>query len=117
MIWRMTIRIDPGSEVPIYAQIASAVEAQIVAGVVARGDRLPSARALATTLGVNMHTVLRAYSQLRELSLVEMRRGRGGVVVADGPNPEVVARQLVSAARRSGLSKSDLDGLIDSMWS
>ncbi|HVR79523.1 MAG TPA: GntR family transcriptional regulator [Acidimicrobiia bacterium] len=113
----MTIRIDPGSEEPIYAQIAAALEDQIVAGVMAQGDRLPSARALAITLGVNMHTVLRAYSRLRELSLVEIRRGRGGVVVGSGPNLERVARQLVSAAQRSGLSKGDLDGLIDSMWS
>jgi DNA-binding transcriptional regulator YhcF (GntR family) len=113
----MTIRIDPGSEEPIYAQIAAALEGQIVAGVVAQGDRLPSARALAMTLGVNMHTVLRAYSRLRERSLVEMRRGRGGVVVGGGLDLERAARQLVSEARRIGLSKSDLDGLIDSLWS
>jgi hypothetical protein len=47
---------------------------------------------------------------------VEMRRGRGGVVVGGGPNLERAARQLVSVARRSGLSRGDLDGLIDSMW-
>jgi DNA-binding transcriptional regulator YhcF (GntR family) len=112
----MMIQIDPGSEEPIYAQIAAALEDQIVTGVVARGERLPSARALAITLGVNMHTVLRAYSRLRERSLVEMRRGRGGVVVGGGPNLESAARQLVSAARSSGLSRGDLDVLIDSMW-
>ena len=35
----MTIRIDPGSKEPIYAQIAAALEDQIVAGVVAQGER------------------------------------------------------------------------------
>jgi GntR family transcriptional regulator len=112
----MLIRIDPSSDRPIYAQIASAVEKQIAGGALKAGDRLPSARALSSTLGVNMHTVLRAYAQLQESSQVEMRRGRGGVVVSGTPDMKRVARQLVATARRNGLTKAELDELIWKAW-
>jgi DNA-binding transcriptional regulator YhcF (GntR family) len=63
-----------------------------------------------------LHTVLKAYAHLRELSKVEMRRGRGGVVVRDTLDIEKVARQLVSVARTQGLSKVEVGELIEEVW-
>jgi DNA-binding transcriptional regulator YhcF (GntR family) len=112
----MQIRIVPSSDQPIYVQIADSIEDQIARHVLQPGERLPSARVLASSLGINMHTVLRAYAHLQERSLVEMRKGRGGVVVAGAPDIERSARQLVSAAQKTGMTKTELDSIIREAW-
>jgi len=109
------IRIDPQSEAPIFDQIAASVRADLATGRAAPGDRLPGAREVAEVLGVNLHTVLRAYQELRDEGLVEMRRGRGATVTdAAAPLSElhrdVVA--LVEKARRLGLSPDTLASLV-----
>ncbi len=112
----MLIRIDPSSDQPIYLQIALAIEGQIGDGTFLPGDRLPPARSLSASLGINMHTVLRAYSELQTRSLVEMRRGRGGVVVGDEPDLGRLARQLVVAAKRRGMGAQEVEDLIKKAW-
>lgn len=76
----MLLQLDPSTGLPVYRQIASAVRRAISDGEVSPGERLPGARDLAGALGVNMHTVLRAYGDLRDEGLIELRRGRGAVV-------------------------------------
>ncbi len=112
----MLIRIDPSSDQPIYLQIATAIQGQIEDGSLLPGDRLPPARSLSASLGVNMHTVLRAYSDLQDRSLVEMRRGRGGVVVGEPPDIGRLARQLVVAAKRRGMDHRQVEILITDAW-
>ncbi|WP_243073555.1 GntR family transcriptional regulator [Microbacterium sp. SS28] len=111
----MLIRIDPQSDAAIFAQIAASVRADLATGRVAPGDRLPAAREVASALGVNLHTVLRAYQELRDEGLVDMRRGRGATVT-DAAAPlaalhrDVVA--LAEKARRLGLSPDTLAALV-----
>src|ERR1019366_10469821 len=70
-------RIDPRSPTPIYAQIAERVRVAVAAGELAKGDSLPSVRALATRLRVNPATVVQAYRELEQENLLEMRQGAG----------------------------------------
>lgn len=112
----MLIKVDPGSSEPLFAQIASQVRGAIASGRVAEGDRLPPARELAEALGVNMHTVLRAYGDLRDEGLVDMRRRRGVIVLAAGDQRArlvELARELVAEAVRQGMSKAELRRLIE----
>lgn len=105
------IVIDPESTVPLFEQIAARVRGGIADGSLVAGDRLSAARELADALGVNMHTVLRAYATLRDEGLVEMRRSRGVVVTGSAPDTAQVAelaRALVSTARRLGLDDDDI---------
>lgn len=112
----MLVKVDPGSSEPLFAQIAAQVRSAIATGRVEEGDRLPPARDLAEALGVNMHTVLRAYGDLRDEGLVDMRRRRGVIVRAGGDTRArllELARQLTTEAARQGLSKTDLRKLIE----
>ena len=78
----MLLRLDPSADEPLFAQLVSQVRLAIARGEIADGDRLPAARELAESLDVNIHTILRAYQELRDDGLIELRRGRGAVVAA-----------------------------------
>lgn len=112
---QMLIRIQPHSEVPIFQQIVHEIRGLIAKGGLKVGDRLPSGRALASSLDVNMHTVLRAYADLRDAGWVEMRRGRGvRVLGAQVPRAELesAADRLIELAFQAQMGQQDLFDLL-----
>ncbi len=78
----MLLDVDLASQEPIYRQIRTKIVSAIACGELSPGDQLPSVRTLAGDLGVNMHTVNKAYAVLRDEGYVVMR-GRSGAVIAD----------------------------------
>ncbi|WP_396652578.1 GntR family transcriptional regulator [Microbacterium sp. Se5.02b] len=62
----MLIRVDPDSPRALFDQVAASVRSDILAGILAPGDRLPAARDVAEALDINQHTVLHAYQRLRD---------------------------------------------------
>src|SRR3981081_866584 len=84
----MLVEIDESSPVPLYLQIAASIRRSIAGGVVAAGGRLPASRDMAAALEVNVNTVQRAYGELRDEGLLQLRQGRGaaGVGGAGGGN-------------------------------
>ncbi|MFE6973663.1 GntR family transcriptional regulator [Streptomyces sp. NPDC057682] len=112
----MLFRVDPTSTVPLGDQIAACVRRAVADGTVTSGERLPAARVLAESLGVNVHTALRGYQRLREEGLIELRRGRGAVV-ADGASPHRARlldrlREAIAEARELGLTEDELLTLV-----
>jgi len=108
----MLARVDPTSDAPVFAQLASSVRADMASGRLRPGDRLPAARELAGALGVNLHTVLHAYQLLREEGLIDMRRGRGAVVT-DAALPLAELRQeIVELVRRADARGVSRDALV-----
>ena len=69
----MILRIDLTSSEPLYRQIRTQVVQGVASGELAPGDPLPSVRSLASDLGVNMHTVNKAYAVLRDEGYVTIR--------------------------------------------
>jgi len=78
----MIIRIDKASKEALYIQICQQIIAAIARSELAPGEALPSVRTLASDLGINLHTVNKAYAVLRDEGYL-MMRGRFGAVVAD----------------------------------
>jgi GntR family transcriptional regulator len=104
------VRVDPTAAEPLYAQIAGSIRREVAAGRLRPGERLPAARDLAAALGVNLHTVLRGYQELRDEGVLELRRGRGAVVTEAAPRlagPATALRAFVVEARRAGLTAAE----------
>jgi DNA-binding transcriptional regulator YhcF (GntR family) len=75
------LQIDLSSTLPASEQIVRGLRATLLAGRFRPGDKLPSVRQLALDLGVHHNTVAGAYRQLAEEGWLELRRGRGAMVI------------------------------------
>lgn len=111
----MLLQIDLTGDAPLYRQISGSLRRAVRDGAVSAGDRLPAARDLARSLDVNMHTVLRAYRELADEGIVELRRGRGAVVRSDAAGlavlRDLVAR-LAEEAVRQGVPAAEVLDMI-----
>ena len=76
----MILRIDFDSEVPIYIQIKNQVIEGIARGEIEKDEELPSVRALAEDIGVNMHTVNKAYNILKDEGYIKIDRRKGAMI-------------------------------------
>lgn len=76
----MFLKIDFDSEEPIYQQIKNEIIKGIARGELLPGDELPSVRAMAEEIGVNMHTVNKAYTFLRDAGYIKIDRRKGAII-------------------------------------
>lgn len=79
----MMIEIDFQSDEAIYMQLRNQIVLGIATSVIREGDALPSVRQMADDIGINMHTVNKAYSVLRQEGFLQLDRRRGAVVALD----------------------------------
>ena len=84
MDWSPTIDAADG---PVYEGIVEALDRDIASGRLRRGQRLPTHRALAQTLGVDLTTVTRAYNEARRRGLTDARVGQGTFVAESRSRP------------------------------
>ncbi len=110
-------RIDRRSGVATYVQIVQQTKQAIRLGMLAPGDKLPTAREVVESTAVNPNTVLKAYRELEREGLVEARRGLGtfvrrslGAAPADSPL-RAELEDWAARARESGLEREDVAAL------
>jgi GntR family transcriptional regulator len=111
MIELKVSRADPTT---LHEQVAAEIRRAISDGEAKPGERLPPAKDFAAVLGVNTHTVLRAFHELRDEGVLEFQRGRG-VTVSGTPDRGLVlarAKEFVRFARTQGVGRDDLLQLI-----
>ncbi|WP_407271240.1 GntR family transcriptional regulator [Radiobacillus sp. PE A8.2] len=75
--------IDPNSDVPLYVQLRTQIMEAIVRGDLSLGDTLPSVRALAGDLSVNMHTVNKSYHELESKGIIEIVPKKGAMITVN----------------------------------
>ena len=79
----MVIEIDFNREEAIYVQLMNQIILGIATSRLQEGDTLPSVRQMADTIGINMHTVNKAYTLLKQEGFVSIDRRRGAIVAID----------------------------------
>lgn len=79
----VVLTIDFNSDEAIYIQLRNQIIVGIATDRIREGDSLPSVRQLADNIGINMHTVNKAYSVLRQEGFVKLDRRKGAVVALD----------------------------------
>ena len=79
----MILKIDFNSEEALYVQLCNQIIMGIATEMLHEGDSLPSVRQLADEIGINMHTVNKAYAVLRQEGFLRLDRRRGAVVALD----------------------------------
>lgn len=116
-------RIDPAAKMPVFEQVRTQIVAQIDAGTLGAGDRLPTVRELAGTLGVAVNTVAKAFRELETSGIVETRRRHGTFVSADatasaGPlgTAHRSAAEFARTARATGLSLPAAVAMVEHAW-
>ena len=118
----MFIEIDFNSDEAIYIQFCSQIIMGIATDQLKVGDPLPSVRQLADTIGINMHTVNKAYSVLRQEGFLTIDRRRGAMISIDGDKMralEEMKRDLVVVLARGcckNISKEEVHALIDEIY-
>ena len=79
----MILKIDFESEEALYVQLCNQIICGIATETLHEGDSLPSVRQLADEIGINMHTVNKAYSVLKQEGFLRLDRRRGAVIALD----------------------------------
>lgn len=121
----MDIIIRNTGDVPIYEQIVRQVKEQILRGELREGDALPSMRLLARDLRISVITTKRAYEDLERDGFLTTVPGKGCFVAPQ--NTQLVREETlrrveehlgraVDAARTGGVSREEVNELLDVLW-
>lgn len=118
----LVFEIDFQSDEALYTQLCNQIIIGIAKEMVHEGDALPSVRQLADAVGINMHTVNKAYTVLKQEGYVKVDRRKGAVIAVDINKLHALSeakrdlRVLLAKASCMGLSKEEIHGLIDELY-
>ena len=118
----MFIEIDFNSDQAIYMQLRDQIIMGIASSQFQEGEMLPSVRQLADTIGINMHTVNKAYTVLKQEGYVKVDRRRGVMVAVDIDRmraiEEIREDLMVTLAKASckNISGEEVHALIDEIY-
>ena len=118
----MIIEVDFDSDEAIYIQLCNQIIMGIATSVIHEGDSLPSVRQLADTIGVNMHTVNKAYSVLKREGYISLDKRRGAVIALDIDKMEQLEemrRELKIVLARGcckNISRREVHDLVDEIF-
>ncbi|MDE6053354.1 MAG: GntR family transcriptional regulator [Lachnospiraceae bacterium] len=118
----MYIEIDFNSDEALYLQLRNQIIIGIATSQFQEGDTLPSVRQLADTIGINMHTVNKAYSVLKQEGFVKVDRRKGAVIAIDIDKmqaKEDLKRDMQVLLAKSSckrISREEVHALIDEIY-
>ena len=119
----MVIESDFQSDEAIYLQLRNQIILGIATSMLREGDVLPSVRQLADDIGINMHTVNKAYSVLRQEGFVTIDRRKGAVISLDVDKNQALAemkqnlRVVLAKASCKNISRQEVHCLVDEIFS
>lgn len=118
----MLVTIDFNSDEAIYIQLCNQIILGIATAQLHDGDNLPSVRELADDIGINMHTVNKAYSILRQEGYLKLDRRRGAVIALDYDKLQAISklksqmRVILASAICHGVSREEIHQAVDQIY-
>ncbi|MDE7432033.1 MAG: GntR family transcriptional regulator [Lachnospiraceae bacterium] len=119
----MILSIDFNSNEAIYIQLRNQIIFGIAADEIREGDSLPSVRQLAEDVGINMHTVNKAYAVLRQEGFLKLDRRYGAVIALDIDKIRAIEdmrdemRVILAKAICKNISEEEAHALIHDIYS
>lgn len=119
---KVLIEIDFNSDEAIYIQLRNRIIMGIATAEIREGDTLPSVRQLADNIGINMHTVNKAYTVLKQEGFIRLDRRHGAVIALDIDKLQALEdmkRQLrIVLAKGScqNISREEVHELVDDIF-
>ena len=118
----MIVEIDFNSEEALYIQLINQIIIGIATDQIREGDTLPSVRQLADNIGINMHTVNKAYSVLKQEGFLRVDRRRGAVIALDTDKMRTISEMrrdlsvILSRGVCKNVSREEVHNLVDSIY-
>lgn len=118
----MVIEIDFNSEEALYLQLRNQIVMGIATAKFQEGDALPSVRQLADDIGINMHTVNKAYTVLKQEGFVKVDRRKGAVIALDIDKLRTLRemdgelRVILAKAICKGISREEVHQMIEEIY-
>ena len=118
----MIIEIDFNSDEALYMQLRNQIILGIATSQYQEGEAFPSVRSLADTIGINMHTVNKAYSVLKQEGFVKVDRRRGVIIAVDIDKLQAMEmiqkelRVLLAQASCKNISREEIHDMIDTIY-
>lgn len=118
----MVIQIDFNSDEAFYIQLRNQIIIGIATSKLHEGDTLPSVRQLADNIGINMHTVNKAYSVLKQEGFLRLDRRKGAIIALDVDKLEALnemkeaLKVLLAKGRCQNLTCREIHELIDEIY-
>lgn len=118
----MFIEIDFNSSEALYIKLRNQIIMGIATSTIREGDTLPSVRQLAENIGINMHTVNKAYSVLKQEGFLQLDRRKGAVIAIDVNKLQAVEemreqlRVLLAKASCQNISREEVHQLVDEIY-
>ena len=118
----MIIEIDFNSGEALYLQLRNQIILGIATARIREGDELPSVRQLAGDIGINMHTVNKAYAVLKQEGFVKVDRRRGAVIAIDTDRAETIRelrkelKVILAKVSCKNISREEVHALIDEIY-
>lgn len=116
------LKIDFESDEAIYIQLRNQIIMGIATDRIREGDSLPSVRQLADTIGINMHTVNKAYSVLKQEGFIRLDRRKGAVISLDMDKIRAIQelREVLTMNLARGICKNisrmEVHDLVDEIY-
>ncbi len=118
----MLIEIDFNSDEAIYQQLRNQIILGIACSQFQEGDNLPSVRELAEDIGINMHTVNKAYAVLKQEGYLTLDRRRGAVISVNEDKYKASVKLLeemkmvMAQAVCKGISRKEIHQMVDQIF-
>lgn len=118
----MLIEIDFSSDEALYIQLRNRIILGIATSELKEGDALPSVRQLAESIGINMHTVNKAYTVLKQEGFVKVDRRRGAVIAINEDRLRDIEEMrqemqvILAKASCKNISRQEVHALIDEIY-